>query len=148
MATLTLTLEDDPPKEDARFVVDSLVAFNRSRAPDPAWDHLRFFLRDEQGAIHGGLLGEIYFGWLYVSILWVAEAHRGGGWGQRLLARAEAEGAARGCHSVWLDTFSFQAPGFYQKLGYEVFGTLDDYPPGHTRYFLRKRLGDVILDQT
>jgi ribosomal protein S18 acetylase RimI-like enzyme len=67
-------------------------------------------------------------------------AHRGGGWGRALLERAEEEAIARGLQGVWLDTFSFQAPGFYQKLGYEVFGTLADYPPGHTRYFLRKTL--------
>ncbi|HEX8696638.1 MAG TPA: GNAT family N-acetyltransferase [Longimicrobium sp.] len=146
MSALTLTIENDAREEDVRFVYDQLVAFNRAHAPDPGWDHLRLFVRDEAGRIQGGLLGEIYFGWLYVSILWIAEAHRGAGWGRRLLARAEAEAAARGCRHVWLDTFSFQAPDYYPRLGYEVFGALEDYPPGQTRYFLRKRLrSDNIL---
>jgi hypothetical protein len=52
---------------------------------------------------------------------------------------AEGRAVERGCHSAWVDTFSFQAPGFYRKLGYEVFGELD-YPPEHKRFFLRKRL--------
>jgi len=140
MSTLTLTVENDGPEEDRRFVLESLVAHNRARAPDPAWDHLRLFLRDEAGGIRGGLLAEVYFGWMFVAILWVDGAHRGGGWGTALLEKAEAEGTARGLEGVWLDTFSFQAPGFYRKQGYEVFGELADYPPGHTRYFLRKTL--------
>jgi ribosomal protein S18 acetylase RimI-like enzyme len=64
---------------------------------------------------------------------------RGQGIGRDLMARAEQRAIALGCHSAWLDTFSFQAPRFYQKLGYEVFGVLD-YPPKHKRFFLQKRL--------
>ena len=139
MPGLTLTMEDEA-EDDARFVHERLIAHNRAHASDPGWSHLRLFLRDEGGAVRGGLLGDVYFGWLYVSILWVDEAHRGEGHGRRLLARAEEEAAARGCRAVWLDTFSFQAPDFYPKLGYEAFGTLDDYPPGVTRFFFRKRL--------
>ena len=138
--TLKISVENDASEADRRLVIDSLVAFNRATAPDPARDHVFLFLRDEAGTIQGGLLAEVYFGWMFVAILWVDGARRGGGWGKALLEGAEAVAVSRGCHGVWLDTFSFQAPGFYQKLGYEVFGTLDDYPPGHTRYFLRKRL--------
>jgi len=140
MPTLTLTVENDGLDEDRRFVVDGLVAHNRARAPDPAWDHVRLFLRDEAGGIRGGLMADVYFAWMFVAILWVDGAHRGGGWGGALLARAEEEAIARGCQGVWLDTFSFQAPDFYRKAGYEVFGQLADHPPGYTRYFLRKML--------
>lgn len=138
--TLTISVENDASEADRRFVLDSLTLYNRASAPDPARSHVSLFLRDESGAIHGGLLAEVYFGWMFVAILWVDGAHRGGGWGKALLEKAEGEAVARGCQGVWLDTFSFQAPGFYQKLGYDVFGTLEDYPPGFTRYFLRKRL--------
>jgi hypothetical protein len=58
------------------------------------------------------------------------------------MTKAEGEALKRGCHSVWLDTFSFQAPGFYQKLGYEIFATLD-CPPEHKHYFMRKRLAEA-----
>jgi hypothetical protein len=54
----------------------------------------------------------------------------------------EAEAIRRGCHGAFLDTFSYQARPFYEKLGYEVFGTLEDYPPGHQRFYMRKRLGE------
>ena len=69
----------------------------------------------------------------------VADALRGKGIGCELMGAAEARAVERGCHSAWVDTFSFQAPGFYRKLGYQVFGELD-YPPGHRRIFLQKRL--------
>ena len=140
MSNLTLTVEDDAPPEDVQLIRDQLIAYNRARAEDPRWNRLNLFVRDETRKIHGGLVGEIYFGWLFVALLWIEEPLRRHGWGGRLLRRAEEEAAARGCHSAWLDTFSFQAPEYYQRHGYEVFGRLDDYPPGQTRFFLRKRL--------
>jgi GNAT superfamily N-acetyltransferase len=86
-----------------------------------------------------GLAGETYSGWLFIRYLWVSDLLRGKGIGRKLMADAEARALERGCRSAWVDTFSFQAPGFYPKLGYEVFGELD-YPPRHKRFFLRKRL--------
>jgi GNAT superfamily N-acetyltransferase len=76
---------------------------------------------------------------LFIRYLWVSDSLRGRGIGRELMAGAEAHALERGCHSAWLDTFSFQAPGFYPRLGYTVFGELD-YPPGHKRIFLQKRL--------
>ena len=139
--TLRLSAENENASpEDVTFVGDQLIRFNRANAPDPNWSHLRLFLRDEQGAIRGGLLGDIYHGWLYVAILWIDEAHRGQGHGQELLRQAEEEAAARGCHSAWLDTFAFQAPDFYPRLGYQQFGRLEDYPKGVARHFFWKKL--------
>ena len=132
--------DENASKDDMSFVVDRLVAFNRSRAPDPDRSYVRLFLRDGEGAIHGGLLGEIYFGWLFVAILWVDEARRGEGHGTALLRQAEEAALGRGCHAVWLDTFSFQAPKFYAAQGYREFGRLEDYPPGISRHFLWKPL--------
>ena len=82
---------------------------------------------------------ETYCGWLFVEYLWVSEELRSKGVGRELMGRAEALAIERGCHSAWLDTFSFQARGFYEKLGYEEFGRLD-YPPSHHRHFMRKAL--------
>jgi GNAT superfamily N-acetyltransferase len=89
----------------------------------------------------GGLLGGIWGGVLYVRILWVAQALRGRGHGRRLLEAAERRAVERGCHRVYLDTFSFQAPGFYEKQGYEIYARADDWPVGHAHYFLRKSIG-------
>ena len=90
----------------------------------------------------GGLLAETQFGWMYVRALSVAAHLRGQGYGRALMEAAEAEAAARGCHAVWLDTFSYQAPDFYQRLGYVEFGRLNDFPPGQMRIFFQKRLPD------
>jgi GNAT superfamily N-acetyltransferase len=88
----------------------------------------------------GGLAAFTFFRWLFVRLFYLPEDLRGGGLGAELLARAEREAVARGCIGAWLDTFSFQARPFYEKQGYRVFGTLDEFPPGHSRHYLMKRL--------
>ena len=95
-------------------------------------------VRPRGGGIVAGLAGETYSGWLFIRTL---GQRRAAGQGDRakLMGDAEARALERGCHSAWVDTFSFQAPGFYPRLGYTVFGELD-YPPGHKRFFLQKRL--------
>ena len=101
---------------------------------------LAFLLKDGAGEVLGGLLGDIWGGWLHVSFLWVARPLRHDGWARRLVREAETYAIARGAHDAHLETFSFQARPLYEKLGYEVFAQLDDFPPGHTKYFLRKKL--------
>ena len=92
----------------------------------------------EDGTLLGGLCALTFWHWLYVCQVWVDAAQRGNGIGRRLMAAAEAR--RRGCAHVYLDTVSVQAPGFYDKLGYEVIGTLDDYPPGGQKFFMTKKL--------
>lgn len=104
------------------------------------WYPVAFFLKSEEGEILGGLLGQIWAGWLYVGTLAVHEPVRGHGYGTKLLARAEQYAVGRGCTNAWLNTFSFQARPLYERLGYRVFGTLDDYPQGHSLFFMTKRL--------
>jgi ribosomal protein S18 acetylase RimI-like enzyme len=99
-----------------------------------------FLLREESGEVRGGLLGDLWGGWLHVSFLWVDAPLRHRGWASKLVRAAERHAVARGAHDVHLETFSFQARPLYEKLGYTVFATLDDFPPGHQKYFLRKRL--------
>jgi GNAT superfamily N-acetyltransferase len=88
----------------------------------------------------GGLWGRTGYDWLFVELLFVPESMRGRGVGTDLMRRAEREAAARGCHGAWLDTFEFQARGFYERLGYECFGELQRYPVGSARFFLKKGL--------
>lgn len=134
-----LTVEQNPDPRDLAAVVSQLVSYNDSRAEPENYRPLAVFLRDAEGRVAGGLVGFTHWGWLFVSHLWVDERLRGEGYGRQLLSAAEGEAAARGCRQAYLDTFSFQARPFYEGLGYELFGALEDFPPGHTRYFLRKR---------
>ena len=88
----------------------------------------------------GGLWGIGYYGWLFIELLVLPEAMRGQGLGTSLMDRAEAAARSHSCIGVWLDTFSFQARGFYEKRGYAVFGSIEDYPAGQSRFWLKKLL--------
>ncbi len=96
------------------------------------------FLRDEAGQVRGGLFGYCWGRWLHLEYLWIEEPLRGQGYGTRLLQAAEGEARSHGCQGVFLDSFDFQAPEFYKRYGYQVYGELRDHPPGHTLYHLRK----------
>lgn len=98
------------------------------------------FVRDEDHEIVGGVSGYVNWNWLQVSLLWVDASLRGTGYGKQLMDRLEVAGRENGCENAHVDTFSFQARTFYESLGYEVFATLDDYPPGHSRHYLKKAL--------
>ncbi|MGF1621746.1 MAG: GNAT family N-acetyltransferase [Rhodomicrobiaceae bacterium] len=100
---------------------------------------LEIVLRQD-GRIVAGLRGKTALRWLFVSTLAVAPECRGSGYGRKLMEEAERVAIERGCQGIWLDTFSFQAPGFYAKLGFERFGVIEDFPPGESRSFLMKRL--------
>ncbi len=114
--------------------------YNTQQAGDDRGQNLCFVLQSPGGEIVGGVIGATYWDWLYINLMWVREDLRGRGHGQRLLKRAEDEARQRGARHAYLDTFSFQAPGFYQKYGYQVFGELPNFPTGHQRYFLKKKL--------
>jgi GNAT superfamily N-acetyltransferase len=106
----------------------------------PGFRPLAVFLRDSAGHIVAGAYGRTNWNWLHISSVWVAEGERGKGFGRELILAIEAAAAQRGCRQAHLDTFSYQARPFYERLGYRVFGELEDYPPGHARFFLRKQL--------
>jgi len=127
------------PLADQAKVIEFLDQHGRDRGF--IWDEVPFSLvMRENDAIIAGLSGKSVFRWLYIDTLGVAEEWRGRGLGRRLMLEAEHIAGDQGFYGIWLNTFSFQAPEFYKKLGYEVFGTLNDFPPGEARYFLAKRL--------
>jgi len=136
--SITLTESNDVAIRNA--IVGPLIAFNERQTGIDDFRPLALVLSDDGGQAIGGLWGRTAFGWLFVELLFVPESLRGQGVGRELMRRAELEGVARGCHAAWLDTFQFQARGFYEKLGYSCFGELSDYPPGFSRYFMRKML--------
>lgn len=138
----TIEIRDAADPADKTFVHDGLRAYNETFTGGDSYRPLFVFLRDDAGALAGGLLGDTYWGWLYISIFWIDDRYRGQGLGERMIAAAEDEARARGCRHVHLDTMSFQARPFYEKLGYRVYGTLPDFPAGsgHERYYLTKEL--------
>jgi ribosomal protein S18 acetylase RimI-like enzyme len=140
---LTLTLEERPSPEAVGFLVHHMLAFNEAHRPHAMPSTLAAFVRDGRRRVVGGALGSTHWGWLHVSHLWVPEELRRQGWGRRLMEALEAGARERECHSAHVDTFGFQARGFYERLGYQLFGTLPDYPQGESLYFLFKRLSPL-----
>jgi GNAT superfamily N-acetyltransferase len=131
----------DQPEEAAWGIIGRGVgSHNDQYGGDERFQRLCFALYAPDETIVGGALGEIYWDWFHLDLMWIQEDLRGHGYGTRLLAAIEDEARTRGAGNAFLDTFSFQAPGFYQKHGYEVFGRLNDFPAGHQRYFLTKQL--------
>ena len=128
----------DQPEWD--IIGGGINAFNTRHAGDEHAKRLCFVLKGPDQAVLGGVIGITYWDWLYIDLMWIQEELRGRGFGHKLLTLAEEEARGRGAKNVYLDTFSFQAPDFYKKHGYRVFGELPDFPPGHQRYFLTKQL--------
>jgi GNAT superfamily N-acetyltransferase len=136
-----IRIENGMSVDDESTVVRGLLAFNEARIGPSNEQPVRLIARDDHGVV-GGLIGQTRWSWLYVAKLWVHERARGRGVGRRLLTAAEDLARSRGCTGASLDTFEYQARPFYEKLGYELFGTLEGYPPGYRQFYLRKRLRD------
>ncbi len=132
-----LTLRHDPEPGFRAELARRIHAFHGETVPHAA-TRFGLALQGPDGVLRAGFSGVMSWGWLFVEAVWVEDALRSTGIGRRLMARAEAHAAGAGCHSAWLDTF--QAEGFYESLGYERFGLLEDYPQGQRRSFLRKQL--------
>lgn len=129
---------ESPAEDDVNFVLKELRAFNRSKAALTLPQKMAVFARDENGRIVGGVTGEVNWSWLYVDLLWVDESCRDRGFGSQLLGRMEEMAQSYDVVGFHLGTTDFQALDFYKKQGYDVWGQLSDFPPGHTNYSLRK----------
>ena len=137
--TLRITIAENPSDADRDAVLAPLRAYNIARAGDPRIRPVAVLLTDEGGDHVGGLWGKCAYDWLFVELLAVPKQRRGENYGKALMEQAEGIARTNGCVGIWLDTYEFQARGFYEKLGFEIFGTLDDHPVGQKRFFLRKR---------
>lgn len=135
-----VTLETQDLDELTDEIRDRLLAFNQERAGP--FNDVRVVLtaRDAAGELVGGLVGLGFWNGLFIELLWVDAAARGNGIGTSLMRAAESEARKRGWEVCFLSTFTFQAPRFYPRLGYEPFGELEGMPPGHSRTWLAKWL--------
>jgi GNAT superfamily N-acetyltransferase len=134
-----IRVPETPTFEHRDAVLGPLVAFNAENGYPGDLDPVAVLIEAEDGSILGGLWGKTIYGWLCVEYLAVPEALRGQDFGTRLMEEAERIARERGCAGAWLTTFTFQARGFYEKLGYELFGELDHSPGTNVRLFLRKK---------
>ncbi len=134
--------EDDP--QVGQTVETALLQSLRDALPQGRNTSFVLSARTPGGDLVGGLTAGTSYGWLLVKTLWVAETHRGQGIGRSLMEQAEKRARAVGCHGSWLDTSSPDAMRFYSKLGYTVFGLLENatgqHPADHRRWFMNKAL--------
>lgn len=138
-----LNIYQDCTKEDLKRIDAGLVQWNFEKLytdQEPLVDDINLALRNENGKIYGGLVSYIYYYILEIQLLWVHKDYHSMGYGTKLLKEAESIAKERGCTMIKLDTFDFQAPNFYKKHGYEVFGVLDNSPKEHKRFFLKKEI--------
>lgn len=129
--------------ENIKTIVDGINNYNLSQvsALGPTWTPLEFAAKDQYGKVLGGVLGGIgYWNGLEIKILWVDESFRQQGVGSKLLDHIENVAKEKGATVALLDTFDFQAEGFYKKKGYAVIGELLNFPKGHKRIYFSKEL--------
>ena len=130
----------NPNKNEIEFVNNALEKFNNMHVGPDNHLLLNIVEYDENQNVIAGILGGTYWGWFHIDILWVDENFRSKKIGSRLLIAAENEAKKRGCHSVHVDTMSWQAPEFYKKHGYELISELDNIPNGYKKFHFIKRL--------
>lgn len=135
-----LVIDSAATPADVAAIARGLLLFNEARIGPAHEQPVTLVVRDPEGEVVAGLLGVTRWTWLYVAKLWVAESERGSGLGSRLMRRAEEIARERGCVAAMLDTFEFQARPFYERMGYVLYGTLEDYPPGYRQHYLWKTL--------
>jgi GNAT superfamily N-acetyltransferase len=138
-----LNISTEPTPEEVQYLEDRIYEFNSAATgvTDGKW--LAIFVRDDDDRIVAGICGNTWGGCAEIRQLWVDEARRNQGLGSRLLEGAEQEARRRGCTQIILMTFSFQAPAFYARHGFEVVATVEDHPHGHRNLLLRKRLAQT-----
>jgi GNAT superfamily N-acetyltransferase len=135
----TIVLNERPDDADRKAIVEALIAYNDQAGGPSGYRPLAILITDpDSGDTLGGLWGKTFYDWLFVELLVVPERFRGRGLGSTILRQAEQIARQRGCIGAYLDTMGFQAPGFYLKSGYQVFGTIDDHPRGSRRTFFKK----------
>jgi ribosomal protein S18 acetylase RimI-like enzyme len=141
MSRWKIEIEEKPNPTDLRYVIGKLEAFNEAHTPTAFLrKDVRLFVRDEAGTIQAALLGTVTMHSLVIQIMWVDEALRRQGVGKELVASAEGIARDTGAKQVIVETTTFQAPEFYNKLGFEVICEIPDCPIGAISYLMRKAL--------
>ncbi|MCL4266565.1 MAG: GNAT family N-acetyltransferase [Anaerolineae bacterium] len=140
MHELQLTVETNPFPPMLQFLEDQINQYNISETGFDDYQPLAIFVPDSQNQLIAGISGYTWGGCCEIAFLWVHPDYQHRGYGRHLLQTAEREAVSRGCQVIVLNSYSFQAPGFYQQSGYSISGIDEDCPPGHRRYHLQKWL--------
>lgn len=141
---MKIELAPSPSKSDLATISQGIKSFNEEHMPDELVHEqdTRFavFAKDDSGNVVGGIRATAFWNYCIIELLWLSEATRGKGIGSKLINETETYAREKGFQYIRTETLEFQAKPFYEKLGYKVYGELDNYPKGHTTYCLVKEL--------
>lgn len=132
-------------QQDSEYIRKKLIEHNMSQLSDESktpLENVSFVLRNDEDEVVGGVTATMFWHHMHIDFLWVREEHRHSGYGRELMIKTEELAKKKKFRLILLDTFSFQAPDFYQKLGFQIVGVVEDHPKGHNQYFLEKRLSN------
>ena len=137
---MQLIYNDKPDQKDQKYLDDKLMGFNGNRIKGYVFKSFLYKMIDDSGLMIAGIDCIVGGGWLEIISLWVSEHNRKKKIGESLLFEAERTAKEKGCHSSYLYSYSFQAPAFYEKKGYKIFGILENYYQNHSKFYMKKRL--------
>lgn len=140
---MNLHISRETNKTDKQYINEELYKFNLKYFPEDLrgrYEEVNLYLKDDNGNVRGGILAEVCWNWLEIHIFMIDEDIRKSGFGTKLLVEMEKIAREKECDFIKLDTLSFQALGFYEKNGYEVFGSLDNVGRDYKHYYLKKDL--------
>ncbi|MEV5028029.1 GNAT family N-acetyltransferase [Paenibacillus sp. LPE1-1-1.1] len=130
-------------EEESSYIRKRLIAFNAEHVPEnlsSRYEEINLTIKDDSGRVIGGLLSTLCWNWIEVEILWIEESLRGLGYGTHLLNQIELIAKEKECTFIKLNTFSFQAPEFYLKNGYDEVAVFKEAPTGSNHYYFKKDL--------
>ena len=131
---------EDTESQKAQKIGELVRSYNRSKREAAESEPLNLYVEDDSGELLAGLVAETFGNWLEIEYVFVKEELRGQGIGSQLLQQVESEAKKRNCRYVFVNTYQFQAPAFYQKHGYQEVFTLKDYPCTGQRHYYQKDL--------
>ncbi|OGM59575.1 hypothetical protein A3A75_05885 [Candidatus Woesebacteria bacterium RIFCSPLOWO2_01_FULL_39_10] len=132
--------EGEPREEDFKVLSEGLLAHHAKNGHPRKSEKYSIFLKSTNGKVLGGVIVTFLWNGMEVNSLWVDDSISRQGWGRKLMTAVEEEAVKRGCTIAYINTFSYQAPGFYEKLGYKLYGKLEDFPEGSAKNHFSKRL--------
>jgi len=135
-----ITIEGELEPVDMKVLVDGMLSYHASKGHPRKVDKYSILIKNDDDKLIGCVMVSFLWNGMQIGSLWVEESRRGQGLGQKLMEMAETEGKKRGCDFAYTDTFTWQAPGFYEKLGYTIYGKLNDFPKGNELSYYRKSL--------
>ncbi len=134
------TIVGEPNETDMKVLVDGMLSYHASKGHPRKVDKYSITIKNEQGKLVGCVMVSVLWNGMEINSLWVDETMRGQGLGAKLMVMAEDEGRKHGADFAYTNTFTWQAPGFYEKLGYTLYGKLENFPAGNELSYYRKHL--------